>query len=135
MTVSITVLAARTRELRTFYAEGHDRFAVNQWQVAVDGEVVGVAVTGPPLDNFGPWVGQLHHLEVVAAHRGKGIGADLHEQCLRSWRASGITVAVLELPADDADVRAFCESHGWQPDGHTRAGRDRTYLRMRRTVN
>jgi ribosomal protein S18 acetylase RimI-like enzyme len=128
-------LDRRATELRTFYPGGHERFTRRLWQVALAGEVVGVALTGPPLDNLGPWVGQLHRLEVQAAHRGKGIGATLHEQCLQGWRAAGITVAVLELPTDNKEAQSFYESHGWQTDGHTREGLHKKYQRLRRTVN
>jgi GNAT superfamily N-acetyltransferase len=93
-------------------------------------------MTGPPRDNFGPWVGELYRIEVHPAHRRQGIGGCLHDACLAAWRARGVTVGVLELPAHDRTARDFCESRGWRPDGHTRTGLDGTgYVRLRRTID
>lgn len=42
--------------------------------LAPDGVTAGTARIGPPHDNFGPWVGQLHELTVAKGHRGRGVG-------------------------------------------------------------
>lgn len=132
----VAVLDRRATELRSFYRDHHDRFNRRLWCAKVDGVVVGMALAGPPLDNFGPWVGQLHQLQVAPAHQGQGIGARLHETCVESWRASGITVGVLEVSSGNVSATAFFESHGWRPDGHTRPGfGDTSYVRLRRAVN
>lgn len=133
---AVELLDRRATELRTFYRDRHDRFDRRLWCAKLDGSVVGMALVGPPLDNFGPWVGQLHQLEVHPAHRGRGIGARLHETCVESWRASGVTVGVLEVLSRNVSAVSFFESHGWRPDGHTRVGRgDVSYLRLRRAVS
>lgn len=131
----------------THTVEGHDelrrahfgdmdgRFSRDVWQALVDGEVVGTAAAGPPRGLFGPWVGELYRLEVHEAHRGRGIGARLHEACLTAWRTRGLTVGVVELRETDTRSRDFYESHGWRPDGHTRAGRQGDYVRLRRAIN
>ncbi|GAB1514985.1 GNAT family N-acetyltransferase [Actinophytocola sp. KF-1] len=120
--------------LRSFHGDMDGRFAHDVWHAEVDGEVVGTAMAGPPRGLFGPWVGELYRLEVRDGHRGQGIGARLHDECLTAWRTRGVTVGVLELLAGDA-AREFFESHGWRPDGHTRTGHRGTWIRLRRTIN
>jgi GNAT superfamily N-acetyltransferase len=122
--------------LRSFYGDLGGRFANDAWYAEVGGEVVGTATIGPPHAIHGPWVGELHRLEVRLDHRRQGVGTRLHDACVDAWRARGITVGVVELRADDPATRDFFESRGWQPDGHTRQGfHGITYLRLRRTIN
>lgn len=122
--------------LRSFYGDMNGRFTRDTWYAELDGEVVGTATTGPPRAIFGPWVGELHHLEVHPDHRRQGIGTRLHNACVDTWRSRGITVAVVELPTDDTPTHDFYESHGWRPDGHTRQGlQGIAYLRLRRAIN
>ena len=127
--------AGHDERLRAHYGDMAGRFARDVWHAEVDGEVVGTAMTGPPRGIFGPWVGELYRLEVREGHRGQGIGARLHDECLTAWRSRGVTVGVLELPADDTARREFYESRGWRPDGHTRQGHRGTWVRLRRTIN
>jgi GNAT superfamily N-acetyltransferase len=135
--VDVAALDRWAALLRTFYSRDmHDRFDRLVWRAEVDGEVVGMAMVGPPQDILGPWVGQLYQLRVHSDHWRKGIGTALHAACLDAWRASGVTVGVLEVWSRDDRAQAFYESHGWRPDGHTRPGEgDSSYLRLRRTIN
>jgi GNAT superfamily N-acetyltransferase len=120
---------------RAHFGDMDGRFTRDVWQASIDGEVVGTAMAGPPRGIFGPWVGELYRLEVHEDHRGRGIGARLHEACLTAWRTRGLTVGVVELRQADAASRDFYESHGWRPDGHTRPGFQGTdYVRLRRTI-
>jgi GNAT superfamily N-acetyltransferase len=135
--MKITHTSAGHDELRrAHFGDLDGRFTRDVWQAEVDGEVVGTAMAGPPRGFFGPWVGELYRLEVREGHRGQGIGARLHDACLTTWRARGVTVGVVELPAVDEPTREFYESHGWRPDGHTRPGLQGTgYVRLRRAIN
>lgn len=135
-TVDVDVLDRRAALLRTFYGDLRGRFDRRLLCAELDGEVVGTALTGPPRDNFGPWVGELYRLHVHPGHRRTGIGGRLHDACLSAWRAAGVTVGVLEVWSLDTGAQAFYESHGWRPDGHTRTGADGTgHLRLRRAIN
>lgn len=101
----------------------------------LDGEIVGMALTGPPKDYLLPWVGQLYQIHVTPNHWRKGIGSALHEACTTAWRETGITVGVLEVWSNNARAQSFYESHGWRPDGNTRKGpADTKYVRLRRTI-
>jgi ribosomal protein S18 acetylase RimI-like enzyme len=136
----VAALNRRAAQLRAFYSRDlHNRFDPKLWRAEIDGEVVGMALTGPSQDIVGPWVGQLYQIHVHPDHRRKGIGTALHTTCLDAWRAAGITVGVLEVWSRDERAQTFYESHGWRPDGHTRPGPrddtgDSTYLRLRRTI-
>jgi ribosomal protein S18 acetylase RimI-like enzyme len=134
--VDVEQLDRRAALLRTFYGDLGGRFDRRLLCADVGGEVVGTALTGPPRDNFGPWVGELYRLHVHPGHRRAGIGGRLHDACLAAWRAAGVTVGVLEVPSHDLASQAFYESHGWRPDGHTRQARHGvSHLRLRRTIN
>jgi ribosomal protein S18 acetylase RimI-like enzyme len=128
-------LERRAARLRAFYPRlAAARFDSRLLSATIDGTVVGTALSGPPHDNFGPWVGELYRLHVHPDHRGRGVGTRLHEACVAAWRATGITVGVLEVRSHDAEALAFYESHGWLPDAHTREARDGSYVRLRRAI-
>jgi ribosomal protein S18 acetylase RimI-like enzyme len=134
--VSPADLAHRAALLRDFYPSlAANRFDVRLLSATVDGTVVGMALTGPPKANLGPWVGELYQIHVRPTHWRQGIGTRLHDECVTAWRAAGITVGVVEAWVQNERARAFYESHGWRPDGHTREDRDGTYLRLRRAIN
>lgn len=137
--VDVAALDRRAAQLRAFYTDAPERFDRRLWCAELDGEVVGMALTGPSQDIVGPWVGQLYQIHVHPDHWRKGIGTALHTTCLDAWRAAGITVGILEVWSRNERAQAFYESHGWRPDGHTRPGPrddtgDTTYLRLRRTI-
>lgn len=133
--VDIAELDRRADELRTIYRDMPERFNRTLWCAELDGELVGMALTGPSFAWLGPWVGQLHQIHVHPDHWRKGIGTALHDKCVTAWRESGVTVGVLEVWSQNDKAQSFYESHGWRPDGHTRPGPgDTTYLRLRRTI-
>ncbi|HEX6352312.1 GNAT family N-acetyltransferase [Actinophytocola sp.] len=133
--VDAAVLDRRAAELRGIYRDIPERFNRKLWCAEVDGEVAGMALTGPPMNWLGPWVGQLHQIHVHPNHWRKGVGTALHETCVEAWREAGVTVGVLEVWSSNDRAQSFYESHGWRPDGHTRPGPgDTTYVRLRRTI-
>jgi ribosomal protein S18 acetylase RimI-like enzyme len=133
--VDIEVLDRRAAQLRAFYTERLERFDRRLWCAEIDGEVVGMALTGPPEEWLGPWVGKLYQIHVHPDHWRKGIGTALHDTCVDAWREAGITVGVLEVWSRNERAQTFYESRGWRPDGHTRPGDAGTsYLRLRRTI-
>ncbi|WP_166664171.1 GNAT family N-acetyltransferase [Actinophytocola oryzae] len=133
--VDVAALDRRAAQLRAFYTEKLDRFDRRLWCAEIDGDVVGMALTGPSMDNLGPWVGQLYQIHVRPDHWREGIGTALHRTCLDAWREAGVTVGVLEVWSNNERAQSFYESHGWRPDGHSRPGKgETTYRRLRRTI-
>jgi ribosomal protein S18 acetylase RimI-like enzyme len=133
--VGVTELDHRAVQLRGIYRDMPERFDRKLWCAELNGEVVGMALTGAPIDWLGPWVGQLHQIHVHPNHWRKGVGSALHTTCVDAWRSAGITVGVLEVWSTNNRAKSFYESHGWAPDGHTRPGPgDTTYLRLRRAI-
>lgn len=133
--VDIDVLDRRAAQLRGIYRDMPQRFDRALWCAEVDGEVVGMALIGPPKDWLGPWVGELYQIHVHPDHWRKGIGTALHATCVDAWREAGVTVGVVEVWSHNERAQAFYESHGWRPDGHSRPGPgDTTYVRLRRTI-
>ncbi|WP_230396193.1 GNAT family N-acetyltransferase [Streptomyces blattellae] len=99
-----------------------------------EGETVGVLAMGPPLDaDVDPAaVGQLHQIHVRPGCWGQGIGSQLHAAFVRYLRDASLTAGVLEAWERNRRAQAFYARHGWQPDGHHRAGPgDANYVRMR----
>lgn len=133
--VDLEALDRRAAQLRMFYTDDPARFDRRLWCAELDGDVVGMALTGPPLDYLLPWVGQLYQIHVHPDHVRKGIGTRLHDACVTAWREAGITVGVLEVWSNNQRAQAFYESHGWRPDGDERTGpSETTYVRLRRTI-
>lgn len=133
--VDVEALDRRAAQLRGFYQGNPERFDRRLWCAEQDGEVVGMALTGPPSDYLLPWVGQLYQIHVRPDHWREGIGTALHTACVTAWRDAGVTVGVLEVWSNNERARAFYESHGWRPDGNTRKGpADTRYVRLRRTI-
>jgi ribosomal protein S18 acetylase RimI-like enzyme len=133
--IDIETLDRRAAQLRAIYRDMPERFSRKLWCAEIDGEVVGMALTGSPTDWLGPWVGQLHQIHVRPDHWRKGIGTALHDTCIDAWRSAGVTVGVLEVWSRNERAQAFYESHGWRLDGHSRPGGGGTsYVRLRRTI-
>jgi ribosomal protein S18 acetylase RimI-like enzyme len=133
--IDVAALDRRAARLRMFYQDNPERFARKLWCAELDGEVVGMALTGPPQDYLLPWVGQLYQIHVHPDHLRKGIGTELHQACITAWRETGITVGVLEVWSNNKTARNFYESHGWRPDENERPGpTGTTYIRLRRTI-
>jgi ribosomal protein S18 acetylase RimI-like enzyme len=58
--------------------------------------------------------GYLHHVAVAAAHRGRGLGRQLVEECLERLAAAGIAKCHAFLRADNGPGEAFWQALGWQ---------------------
>jgi ribosomal protein S18 acetylase RimI-like enzyme len=90
-----------------------ERYRGNRVAVAErDGEMVGIAMSGPPLDADAAWPRQLYVLYVYAADHGSGAGAALLEAVVRPEEPVALWVA-------DPNPRAqgFYRKHGFAADG------------------
>lgn len=90
-----------------------ERYAQNRVAVAErDGEVVGIAMSGPPLDEDSSWPVQLYVLYLLAAHHGCGAGGDLLDAVVGPDESASLWVA-------DPNPRAqgFYRKHGFRADG------------------
>ena len=72
------------------------------------GEIVGAVLCGHDGRR-----GYLHHLAVSRAHRGKGLGRKLVQECLSRLRTEGITKCNIFLFATNDAGRAFWVHEGW----------------------
>ena len=61
--------------------------------------------------------GYLHHLAVSPAHRGRGLGSSMAEECLKTLKLMGITRCNIFVFADNRKVRRFWEEAGWKIRG------------------
>ena len=77
-----------------------------------DGELVGTAMSGPPLDAASPWARQLYVLYVYAAHHGTGVGPALLEAVVDREESVGLWVA-----DPNPRAQAFYRKHGFVADG------------------
>lgn len=94
-------------------AFGEDRYAANRTAVAeVDGRIVGVAMSGPPLDAGTDADRQLYILYVLTAHHGSGAGARLLDVVVE--RAERV---VLWVADPNPRAQAFYRKHGFRTDG------------------
>lgn len=118
--------AARERSWAATLAE--ERFARHRVAVAEHrGELVGIAMSGPPEDPDGPWVRQLFVLYVVRAHHGTGAGAALLDAVLDADES-----AVLWVADPNPRAQAFYRKHGFSADGARSATRGVPTIRMLR---
>jgi ribosomal protein S18 acetylase RimI-like enzyme len=92
-------------------------------------EVVGLAMSGPPLDVDAPWPRQLYVLYLLAAHHGSGAGRALLEAVVAPEEPAGLWVA-----DPNPRAQAFYRRHGFVPDGTTKVEDDVRHLRMVRPV-
>ena len=89
-----------------------ERYRENRVAVAKrDGRLVGIAMSGPPLD-AGPWARQLYVLYVRAAEHGKGAGPSLLQAVVDPAES-----AVLWVADPNPRARAFYRKHGFVADG------------------
>jgi ribosomal protein S18 acetylase RimI-like enzyme len=107
-----------------------ERYRDNRVAVAERGaEVVGLAMSGPPLDVDAPWPRQLYVLYLLAAHHGSGAGRALLEAVVAPEEPAGLWVA-----DPNPRAQAFYRRHGFVPDGTTKVEDDVRHLRMVRPV-
>jgi ribosomal protein S18 acetylase RimI-like enzyme len=105
------LVAARHRFWFTALAD--ERYRGNRAAVAEsDGQLVGIAMSGPPLDAAATWSRQLYVLYVRAAHHGTGVGQALMDAVLDPAESAALWVA-----DPNPRAQAFYRKHGFAADG------------------
>ena len=90
-----------------------ERYRENRVAVAErDGELVGIAMSGPPLDAATAWARQLYVLYVHAADHGTGAGRALLEAVVHPGESAALWVA-----DPNPRAQAFYRKHGFVADG------------------
>jgi ribosomal protein S18 acetylase RimI-like enzyme len=90
-----------------------ERYRENRVAVAErDGELVGIAMSGPPLDAGAAWARQLYVLYVYAADHGTGAGPALLEAVVDPEESAALWVA-----DPNPRAQAFYRKHGFLADG------------------
>lgn len=90
-----------------------ERYRDNRAAVAErDGELVGIAMSGPPLDPAPAWTKQLYVLYVHATDHGTGTGAALLDAVLDPHEPAALWVA-----DPNPRAQAFYRKHGFAADG------------------
>ena len=106
----------RHRENRVAVAERDDR-------------LVGIAMSGPPLDPAAAWARQLYVLYVYAAHYGTGAGSALLEAVVDPDESAALWVA-----DPNPRAQAFYRKHGFVTDGAVQVADGVREIRMVRGV-
>jgi len=117
-------LAARERFWTAALTD--ERYRENRAVVAErDGELVGIAMSGPPLDAGAAWTRQLYVLYVIAADHGTGAGRELLEAVIDAAEPTALWVAdpnpraqafyrkQASLPTGWSRSRTACERFAW----------------------
>lgn len=90
-----------------------ERYRDNRSAVAIrDGELIGIAMSGPPEDRAAAWSRQLYVLYVHASDHGTGAGQALLEAVLDPGEPVMLWVA-----DPNPRAQAFYRKHGFAPDG------------------
>jgi len=90
-----------------------ERYRGNRLAVAErDGELIGIAMSGPPLDAGAAWARQLYVLYVIAADHGTGAGRALLEAVVDPQEPVALWVA-----DPNPRAQAFYRKHGFVADG------------------
>ena len=90
-----------------------ERYRENRVAVAErDGELLGIAMSGPPLDTASAWARQLYVLYVSAADHGTGAGPALLEAVVEPKES-----VVLWVADPNPRAQAFYRKHGFVADG------------------
>jgi GNAT superfamily N-acetyltransferase len=90
-----------------------ERYRENRVAVAErDGELIGIAMSGPPLDAAAAWARQLYVLYVYAADHGTGAGPALLEAVVDPAESAALWVA-----DPNPRAQAFYRKHGFVADG------------------
>lgn len=104
-------LAARERFWTAALTD--ERYRENRAAVAErDGELVGIAMSGPPLDAGARWARQLYVLYVYAADHGTGAGSALLEAVVDPEEVVALWVA-----DPNPHAQAFYRKYGFVADG------------------
>ena len=90
-----------------------ERYRENRVAVAErEGELVGIAMSGPPLDAAAAWARQLYVLYVRTVDHGMGVGPGLLEAVLDPEESAALWVA-----DPNPRAQAFYRKHGFVADG------------------
>jgi GNAT superfamily N-acetyltransferase len=121
-------LAARERFWTAALTD--ERYRENRVAVAErDGELIGIAMSGPPLDAEAAWTRQLYVLYVYAADHGTGAGQALLEAVIDPAESAALWVA-----DPNPRAHAFYRKHGFVPDGTSQVEHGVREIRMVRHV-
>jgi GNAT superfamily N-acetyltransferase len=122
------LLAARERFWTAALTD--ERYRENRAAVAErNGDLVGIAMSGPPLEATTTWTRQLYVLYVHAADHGTGAGRALLEAVLDPAEP-----AVLWVADPNPRAQAFYRKHGFVADGTTQVEDGVREVRMVRDV-
>jgi GNAT superfamily N-acetyltransferase len=103
--------SARERFWTTILSD--ERYRANRVAVAErDGEVIGIAMAGPPQGSESQWGTHLYVLYVVAAEYGTGAGAALLDAVVGPHDSAALWVA-----DPNPRAQAFYRKHGFAADG------------------
>jgi len=123
-----SLLAARQRFWTAALTD--ERYRENRTAVAErDGDLIGIAMSGPPLDTAATWTRQLYVLYVYAAAHGTGAGRTLLEAVLDPAEGAALWVA-----DPNPRAQAFYRKHGFVADGTTQVEDGVREIRMVRDV-
>jgi len=104
---------AEFRERFWTVALSDERYRESRAAVAErDGEIIGVALAGPPERPEPGWATHLYVLYVVAAEHGSGAGAALLDAVVDPREPAALWVA-----DPNPRAQAFYRKHGFEPDG------------------
>jgi GNAT superfamily N-acetyltransferase len=121
-------LAARERFWTAALTD--ERYRENRVAVAEqDGGLIGVAMSGPPLDHGAVWARQLYVLYVYAAAHGTGAGPKLLEAVVDVQESVALWVA-----DPNPRAQAFYGKHGFVADGAAQVEGGVREIRMVRGV-
>ena len=100
-----------------------------RWEFERDGELVGIAMSGPPLDADAAWTRQLYVLYVSATDHGTGAGLALLESVVDPAESTALWVA-----DPNPRAQAFYRKHGFVADGMTQVDGGVQEIRMVRSA-
>ncbi len=107
-----------------------ERYRENRAAVAVrEGELIGIAMSGPPVDAAAAWARQLYVLYVYTADHGTGAGRALLQAVIDPAESAGLWVA-----DPNPRAQAFYRKNGFVADGTTQVEDGVREIRMVRDV-
>ncbi|MFU8850478.1 GNAT family N-acetyltransferase [Micromonospora sp. SL1-18] len=119
-----------TRERLWTAALTDERYRENRAAVAErGGELIGIAMSGPPLDAAATWARQLYSIYVYTAAHGTGAGRGLLQAVLDPAESAALWVA-----DPNPRAQAFYRKHGFIADGTAKVEDGLREIRMVRDV-